>query len=139
MKIIFFGDSISDAGRDRFDESDLGAGYVKIAAGKLRLLYPDNEFVVLNRGVGGDRTEQLLARVQTDVIDEKPDVVILQVGINDAWHRFLIGVEVTAEDFKALREPRCDHQRKRCGTHPFAALRIKHGGHVAGAALLKQI
>ncbi len=104
MKIIFFGDSISEAGRDLFDEKDLGAGYVKIAAGKLRLLYPDNEFVILNRGVGGDRTEQLLARIQTDVIDEKPDVVILQVGINDAWHRFLIGVEVTAEDFRARYE-----------------------------------
>ena len=104
MKIVFFGDSITEAGRDLFDETDLGAGYVKIAAGKLRLLYPDSEFTVLNRGVGGDRTEQLLARLQEDVLDEKPDVVVLQVGINDAWHRFLIGVEVTAEDFRSRYE-----------------------------------
>lgn len=101
MKIIFFGDSISDAGRNMLDESDLGTGYVKIAAGKLRLLYPDKEFEVLNRGVGGDRTEQLLARIQKDVVAEAPDVVILEVGINDVWHRFLIGVDVTEEEFRA--------------------------------------
>ncbi len=101
MKIIFFGDSVTDAGRDKFDPADLGAGYVKIAANKLRLLYPDQPFEILNRGVGGDRTEQLLARMQEDVLAEKPDVVVLQVGINDVWHRFLIGVEVKAEDFRA--------------------------------------
>ncbi len=101
MKIIFFGDSISEANRNHFDEKDLGTGYVKIAAGKLRLLYPDSDFVILNRGVGGDRTEQLLARVEQDVVQEDPDVVVLQVGINDAWHRFLIGVEVKPEDFEA--------------------------------------
>ena len=84
MKIIFFGDSISEANRNHFDEKDLGTGYVKIAAGKLRLLYPDSDFVILNRGVGGDRTEQLLARVEQDVVQEDPDVVVLQVGINDA-------------------------------------------------------
>lgn len=101
MKIIFFGDSITEANRNLFDPADLGVGYVKIAAGKLRLLYPDTEFEILNRGVGGDRTEQLLARIQKDVIEEDPDVVVMQVGINDAWHRFLIGVEVKPEDFLA--------------------------------------
>ena len=104
MKIVFFGDSISDANRNYRDDADLGTGYVKIAAGKLRLLYPDREFIILNRGVGGDRTEQLLARVQTDVVSEQPDAVILQVGINDAWHRFLIGVPVTEEEFRTRYE-----------------------------------
>ncbi len=100
MKIVFFGDSVSDAGRNHFDESDLGSGYVKIAAGKLRLMYPDREIVVLNRGVGGDRTEQLVERVQKDVLEENPDVVVLQIGVNDAWHRFVIGVDVTPEQFR---------------------------------------
>ena len=101
MKIVFFGDSITEAGRDKSDPADLGGGYVKIAAGKLRPLYPDLPLTILNRGVGGDRTEQLLARIEEDVFAEKPDVVVLQVGINDVWHRFLICVEVTEEDFRA--------------------------------------
>ncbi len=100
MKILFFGDSITESGRDLLDPADLGAGYVKIAAGKLRLLYPEMSLQFVNRGVGGDRTADLLARVQTDVIDEKPDVVVLGVGVNDVWHRFLFGQEVTEEEFE---------------------------------------
>lgn len=99
MKILFFGDSITESGRDLLDANDLGVGYVKIAAGKLRLLYPEKELEFVNRGVGGDRTTELLARVQTDVVDEKPDVVVLYVGVNDVWHRFLFGHETTLEEF----------------------------------------
>lgn len=99
MKIIFFGDSITESNRNLSDPNDLGNGYVKIAAGKLRLLYPDADLEILNRGVGGDRTESLLKRVQTDVVDEKPDIIVMAIGVNDVWHRFLIGHEVTLEDF----------------------------------------
>lgn len=38
---------------------------------------------VVNKGVGGNSTKQLLARVDTDVIHENPDIVILMVGTND--------------------------------------------------------
>lgn len=99
MKILFFGDSITSSGRNELDGADLGAGYVKIAAGKLRLLYPEQSIEIVNRGVGGDRTAELLARVETDVVEEKPDIVILEVGINDVWHRFLLGKAVTVEEF----------------------------------------
>ena len=99
MKIVFFGDSITESNRNLLDPDDLGVGYVKIAAGKLRLLYPDLELDILNRGVGGDRTVELLERVQKDVVDEHPDIVILAIGVNDVWHRFLLGREVTVEQF----------------------------------------
>lgn len=99
MKIVFFGDSITESNRNLLDPNDLGVGYVKIAAGKLRLLYPDAELEILNRGVGGDRTAELLQRVQTDIVDEHPDVVVLAIGVNDVWHRFLLGKEVTLERF----------------------------------------
>ncbi len=100
MKIVFFGDSISAGGRDISDGADLGTGYVKIAAGKLRLFYHELELAVLNRGVDGDRTQQLLERLQEDVIDETPDIVVLEAGINDVWHKFLLGVDVSAEQFR---------------------------------------
>lgn len=101
VKIVFFGDSITASGRNMLDPADLGVGYVKIAAGKLRLLFPDTEFAFVNRGVGGERTAELLQRVQRDVVDEKPDYVVLQVGINDVWCRFSRGEEVTVETFRA--------------------------------------
>lgn len=39
MRIVFFGDSITDCGRDRNDFNSLGQGYVKILADKLRPIY----------------------------------------------------------------------------------------------------
>lgn len=100
MKIIFFGDSITEASRDHADPDDLGVGYVKIAAGKLRLLYPDLPLEFYNRGVGGETTADLLVRVDEDVVKEKPDFVVLQVGINDVWRRFSRGLVVSPEQFR---------------------------------------
>ena len=100
MKIVFFGDSITDADRDRQNPNDLGDGYVKIAASKLRPLYPDCPPEIINRGVGGDRTEQLLKRVKGDVVEEQPEVVVMEVGINDVWSRFTGGPVVTPEEFR---------------------------------------
>ncbi len=98
MKLVFFGDSVTAAGRDLSDPTDFGDGYVKIAAGKLRLLYPDIEFEILNFGVGGDSTVELLARVG-EVTAVKPDVAVLEAGINDVWRRFTDGEIVTEEQF----------------------------------------
>lgn len=42
---------------------------------------PDRE--ILNRGVGGQTTHQVLGRIETDVLALHPDVVLLQLGIND--------------------------------------------------------
>ena len=85
MKIVFFGDSVTETGRDLNDPDDLGAGYVKFAADKLRLLYPEMQILFLNRGVGGNGVVDLNARIQKDVIDENPDFIILQIGVNDVW------------------------------------------------------
>ena len=101
VKVAFFGDSITASNRNLLDPEDLGVGYVKIAAGKLRLLYPDTAFQFVNRGVDGDRTAELLQRVKKDVVDENPDYVVLEVGINDVWCRFSRGEEVTPEAFRA--------------------------------------
>lgn len=99
MKIVFFGDSITEAGRNPDNPNDLGEGYVKFAEGKFRLLYPETRTQFLNRGKSGDRITDFAARVQKDVIDEKPDVIVLQAGINDVMSKFT-GTEVTAEAFR---------------------------------------
>ena len=44
--------------------------------------FVDHEITVLNRGVSGDRATDMLARFQADVIAEKPDLVLWQVGTN---------------------------------------------------------
>lgn len=100
MKIIFFGDSITDCGRDRDDVNSLGNGYVKILADKLRPIYPETDIELINKGVSGDRVQELLERVQTDVLDLKPDAVVVMVGINNVWHKFTQGKEFELDAFE---------------------------------------
>ena len=87
MKILFQGDSITDAGRNYEDIHDLGRGYAKLAAELIINRHPESEFEFVNRATGGFRTENLRSRWQLDCIDHQPDIVSVLVGINDTWHR----------------------------------------------------
>ena len=95
MKILFFGDSITDAGRERSTPAAgrtaetysiipkaYGSGFVFLTAAQLFYEKP-NFYQILNRGIGGDRLPQLYARIQLDVWNEKPDVLSILVGVND--------------------------------------------------------
>lgn len=42
-----------------------------------------HQFLVLNKGIGGNNSNDLLRRVNKDVLQEKPDLVVLMVGSND--------------------------------------------------------
>jgi hypothetical protein len=48
----------------------------------LRERFPDHEITVLNRGVNGEEAQEMLARFETTVIAERPDLVLWQVGTN---------------------------------------------------------
>ena len=100
MKIVFFGDSITDCDRDRSDVKSLGNGYVKILADKLRPIYPDMDIELINKGVSGNEVCDLLARVQSDVIDLKPDAVVIMIGINNVIHQFKIGKQLDLKQFE---------------------------------------
>lgn len=104
MKIVFFGDSITDCGRDRSDNASLGNGYVGILYEKLKNLYEDRTFEFLNRGIGGDRACDLAARVDKDVVAGKPDVAVVLVGINDVWRKYDSGAEFDLDAFAAAYE-----------------------------------
>ena len=101
MRIVFFGDSITDCDRDRSDETSLGNGYVKVLADKLRPIYPDMDIELYNKGVSGNEMCDLLARVQRDVIDLKPDAVVMMIGINNTLHRFKYGKELNYKLFES--------------------------------------
>ena len=87
MKILFQGDSITDAGRDRSNYHDLGAGYPKYAADIIKHRHPGTDFEFINLGISGNRTENLRERWQQDCIDIQPDLVSILIGVNDTWHR----------------------------------------------------
>ncbi|HHU83605.1 MAG TPA: SGNH/GDSL hydrolase family protein [Clostridiales bacterium] len=82
---LFQGDSITDADRSRNNDDMLGCGYATIAAGMLMSKYP-GEIRCINRGISGDRSINLLARIKVDFINLKPDYISILIGVNDAWH-----------------------------------------------------
>lgn len=85
--ILFIGDSITDAGR-RDEYAPYGAGYVNMVRDFLLARYPERHLTVINRGVGGDTTRDLLARWPADVLALRPDWLVVKIGINDVWRAF---------------------------------------------------
>ncbi len=75
------GDSITQIG-------DGPGGYVWLTRRFLQDLYPEQQIEVINAGISGHRSNDMLNRFKPDVIDRKPDLVTISVGVNDVWHGF---------------------------------------------------
>lgn len=98
--VLFQGDSITDAQRNRNNPSDLGSGYANLAASLFGYRYPEKQVTFINRGVSGDRTIQLEKRWDEDCLALKPTWVSIFVGINDTWRRYDENNPISREDFK---------------------------------------
>lgn len=99
--VLFQGDSITDAGRDRNEPDSMGCGYAMIASGMVSAMYPQRKIRFLNRGIGGNRVCDLQQRWQADCIDLKPDWVSVMIGINDTWRGYDRNDQTTAESYEA--------------------------------------
>lgn len=105
--IIFQGDSITDAGRDRKvpgpnDAAALARGYVGMLADELLAPPASPGLRIYNRGVSGDRCTDLLGRWRRDTLALKPDLVSILVGVNDTWHQYLAGTGISVENYTAV-------------------------------------
>lgn len=85
MKILFQGDSITDALRSRDIDEYMGSGYATMVAGEIGCKYP-GEYSFLNRGISGNRIVDLYSRIKCDIINLKPDILSILIGVNDVWH-----------------------------------------------------
>ena len=86
MKILFQGDSITDAGR-RKETNCLGTGYPVMISGELGAHYP-GKYSFVNKGISGNRIVDIYARIKVDGWNLEPDVFSLLIGVNDVWHEF---------------------------------------------------
>ncbi|EDM37422.1 hypothetical protein PBAL39_09771 [Pedobacter sp. BAL39] len=75
-KIIFFGDSITQAGV-------APGGYVDL----IKKALEPSKYEVIGAGIGGNKVYDLYLRMEEDVLVKKPDVVVIYVGVNDVWHK----------------------------------------------------
>lgn len=104
MKILFYGDSVTDCGRDYSDITNIGEGYVKYTVESLKLAYEDVEMTFINKGISGNRTIDLLNRLDADVIAHQPDIVTILIGVNDTWRRYDNNDPTSAEQFRVNYE-----------------------------------
>jgi len=115
--ILFQGDSITDAGRERPKNNPpqmrnnihhLGAGYAAKAAGMLLAQNPDLDLTFHNRGISGNRVTNMRDRWQADCLDLKPTILSILIGVNDTWHGVASGTPdngVGVEEFdRVLRK-----------------------------------
>ena len=83
--ILFQGDSITDCGRSRDNDSYLGCGYPLLVKASLGYENP-GEYDFINRGISGNRSVDVYARIKADIINLKPDYLSIYMGVNDVWH-----------------------------------------------------
>lgn len=96
--ILFQGDSITDAGRSKDHDGSIGVGYPNLVTAALG--YDDPyAYRFYNRGISGNRIVDVYARIKKDIINLKPDVMSLLIGINDVWHEVNQKNGVDAEKF----------------------------------------
>ena len=75
-KIIFFGDSITQQGVKT-------GGYVDL----IRKNLDSSKYEVIGAGIGGNKVYDLYLRMEDDVLNKKPDLVVIYIGVNDVWHK----------------------------------------------------
>jgi acyl-CoA thioesterase-1 len=111
--VLFFGDSITDAGRrEKHNHNErLGIGYVALVASTLLSRHPRMHLTITNRGFSGNRVYDLEKRLQEDVLDAKPTVVSILIGINDTWHQYSRNLPSPVGDFLAAYRRICTRIR----------------------------
>ena len=87
MRILFQGDSITDVYRTRDNDpfTCMGIGYPLLVNATLGFENP-GKYEFFNRGISGNRIVDVYARIKNDIINLKPDVMSILIGVNDVWH-----------------------------------------------------
>lgn len=92
-KVIFFGDSITEAG--------VKPGGFIVRIGELALAEKrQDEFELIGAGIGGNKVYDLYLRMDEDVLNRDPDVVVIYIGVNDVWHKRSLGTGTDADKFE---------------------------------------
>ncbi|MBN2347391.1 MAG: SGNH/GDSL hydrolase family protein [Bacteroidales bacterium] len=118
LTVLFQGDSITDAHRDRAryyasDDGGFGSGYVYQICARLLGKNPTSELKLYNRGISGNKVFQLADRWEEDCIQLQPDILSILIGVNDFWHylegRYNGTPEIYKNDFRTLLDRTIKH------------------------------
>lgn len=93
QRIVFFGDSITQAGVEP-------TGYITKLQQLLKAKGLDNNYELVGAGIGGNKVYDLYLRMEEDVLSKNPDMVVIWVGVNDVWHKRSHGTGTDADKFE---------------------------------------
>jgi lysophospholipase L1-like esterase len=80
IKVVLFGDSITQAGVQP-------GGYITKMKEALEKQGIKDKYQLIGAGIGGNKVYDLYLRLEEDVLAQKPNVVVIYVGVNDVWHK----------------------------------------------------
>ncbi len=92
-KVIFFGDSITELGVKP-------GGYVTRVDSMCKLEGKGDQYDFVGSGISGNKVYDLYLRMEDDVLSKNPDIVVIYVGVNDVWHKTLLGTGTDADKFE---------------------------------------
>jgi len=92
-RVIFFGDSITQAGVQQ-------GGYIVRIDSMCKLEGAGDKYEFIGAGIGGNKVYDLYLRMESDVLAKNPDVVIIYIGVNDVWHKSTSGTGTDPDKFE---------------------------------------
>ena len=92
-RIVFFGDSITEAGVNP-------GGYIAQMRDSLAARNQASDYELLGAGISGNKVYDLYLRLESDVLEKRPDQVFVWVGVNDVWHKKTHGTGTDADKFE---------------------------------------
>ena len=92
-KIVFFGDSITQAGVSK-------GGYIDRIQNYLSKQSLQEKYELAGAGIGGNKVYDLYLRMDDDVLAKDPQVVVIYVGINDVWHKTSSGTGTDLDKYE---------------------------------------
>jgi lysophospholipase L1-like esterase len=105
--VLFQGDSITDAGRSRMATGSnlpdsMGFGYPRLIMDHILEEFPDQGLRFYNRGVSGNRIQDLASRWSQDALRLEPDLISILIGINDTSIYLYMGLGTSPEGFRRI-------------------------------------
>ena len=96
-KIVFFGDSITQAGVNK-------GGYIDRIQTFINQRSLQEKYELAGAGISGNKVYDLYLRMEDDVLAKNPTTVVIWVGVNDVWHKASYGPGTDPDKFQRFYE-----------------------------------
>lgn len=93
QRIVFFGDSITQAGVQP-------KGYITVLGELMKQKGIADKYELVGAGISGNKVYDLYLRVEDDVLAKNPQTVVIWIGVNDVWHKRTSGTGTDADKFE---------------------------------------